>query len=83
MQKRLVQAAIEILKSVGFRSARLDGYTLQEGWLSVIRPYPVRRELPLQVACVCRPLPHVIGPTVSEYYEAIRLLDNHRALSCL
>ena len=28
---------------------------------------------PLKTAYLCHPLPHVIGPTVSEYYEVIRL----------
>ena len=28
---------------------------------------------PLRTTYPCHPLPHVIGPTVSEYYEVIRL----------
>ena len=33
----------------------------------------VRSRFPLQATCVCQPLPHVNGPTVSEYYGLIRL----------
>ena len=28
---------------------------------------------PLKITTFCHPLPHVNGPTVSEYYEVIRL----------
>ena len=38
----------------------------QEGWLVDPQPYIVRREWPLTNSHNCHPLPHVIGPTVSE-----------------
>jgi hypothetical protein len=38
-----------------------------------VQPYNVRDMFPLRTAYPCHPLPHVIGPTVSEYYEVIRL----------
>ena len=65
---------------MGFRRSRLYGYCLQEGWLDGLRPDIVRRELPLQTAYDCHPLPHVTGPTVSEYYEVIRLPYHHQLL---
>jgi hypothetical protein len=34
---------------------------------------------PLRTAYPCHPLPHVIGPTVSEYYEVIRLPTDRQA----
>lgn len=73
MQQGFIQTPVEILESVSFRSTRLDGYCPQEGWLVDIRPCNVRRELPLRTSYACHPLPHVIGPTVSKYYEVIRL----------
>ena len=48
---------------------------------SAVRPCIVQRERPLQTAYVCHSLPPVIGPTVSKYYEVIRLPDSLRALS--
>ena len=79
----VIQTAIKVLESVSFCGARLGGYTLQEGWLDVLQPYNVRRELPLQSSYNCHPLPHVIGPTVSEYYEVIRLPNSLQVLSRL
>jgi len=73
VQQGFVQVLVEILESVSLVSARLRGYRPQDGWLVELQPYIVRRELPLRTAYVCHPLPHVIGPTVSDYYEVIRL----------
>jgi len=40
----------------------------------------VPKRLPLTDAHDCHPLPHVRGPTVSEYYEVIRLPRGLRLL---
>lgn len=49
----------------------------------MLRPDFVRRELPLQSSYDCHPLLHVIGSTVSEYYEVIRLLERLQGHFCL
>ena len=56
-------------------------YSPQEGLPMNIRPYIVRHRLPLRTAYDCHPLPHVNGPTVSEYYEMIRLPTIRQAWS--
>lgn len=40
----------------------------------------VRTRFPLRATAACQPLPHVNGPTVSEYYGLIRLPGNRRLL---
>jgi len=40
----------------------------------------VRTGFPLRATAACQPLPHVNGPTVSEYYGLIRLPGDHRLL---
>jgi hypothetical protein len=60
-----------------------QGYVRQEGWPVLIEPYIVPDRFPLTNTYDCHPLPHVIGPTVSEYYEVIRLPNRLRLLPLL
>ena len=44
----------------------------------IIRPCVSGAKFPLRSTYHCQPLPHVNGPTVSEYYELIRLPASHQ-----